>query len=378
MKRRRIAVVTGTRAEYGLLCSTLDALAKNPRIELQLVVAGMHLLPRFGRTVSEIKLDGRRIAVRVPMQRGRDDALDQAEGLARGVRGMAAFFERSRTDLVLVLGDRIEALAAALAATTTGRAIAHIHGGDLAAGDFDDAIRHSITKLAHLHFPATSDAAQRIIQMGEEKSRVQVVGAPGLDRLRTLLESQHAAAATQPRAGILICQHPCGRPAAIEQTVMRRLIAGAAKTGERLELIYPNTDRGHSGIVAAIDRAQKVRAIRGYRSLPREAFLERLLSVRLLLGNSSAGIIEAPFAGLPSVNVGQRQRGRTPGGASVISCGESPAAIRSALNRALTMRVAPGRRTAYGDGRAGGRIADILGREWETAALRDKRFHEWS
>lgn len=374
MRRRRIAVVTGTRAEYGLLCSTLDALAKQPHLEVQLVVTGMHLLARFGRTISQIEKDGRTIAARIPMQRGRDDGLDQAEGLARGIRGMAAFFEHAKTDLVLLLGDRIEAMAAALAATTTGRVIAHIHGGDLAAGDFDDAIRHSLTKLAHLHFPATDEAASRILQMGEPRSRVHVVGAPGLDRLRQLLSNQQDRWPPLDRSGILICQHPCGRTPRVEQAVMVRLIAAAAETGEPIEVIYPNTDRGHSGILRAIEKARKSLPIQTHRSLPREAFLKRLLAVRVLLGNSSAGIIEAPFAGVASVNVGQRQRGRTVGGASVLACGESLAAIRKTLHRAIRLESNAARDTPYGSGRAGEQITKILVEQRDFANLRIKQF----
>ncbi len=377
MRRRRIAVVTGTRAEYGLLCSTLDALAKRPGIELQLVVTGMHLLARFGRTISQIERDGRTVAARIAMQRGRDDGLDQAEGLARGIRGMAAFFERAKTDLVVLLGDRIEAMAAAMAATTTGRAIAHIHGGDLAAGDFDDAIRHAVTKLAHLHFPATRDASNRILQMGEQRSRVHVVGAPGLDRLRQLLSEQRRGQASSNRSGILICQHPCGRTPAVEQAVMTRLIAAAAETGAPVEIIYPNTDRGHSGIVRAIEKARILLPVQVHRSLPREAFLNRLLSARVLLGNSSAGIIEAPFAGVASVNVGQRQRGRTAGGASVLECDESFPAIRRTLKRAIAAQMSQIRSTPYGDGRAGERIAAILAKQRDFESLRDKKFSEW-
>lgn len=377
MRRRRIAVVTGTRAEYGLLCSTLDALAEQPQIEVQLVVTGMHLLARFGRTISQIEKDGRTIAARIPMQRGRDDGLDQAEGLARGIRGMAAFFERAKTDLVLLLGDRIEAMAAALAGMTTGRIIAHIHGGDLAAGDFDDAIRHSLTKLAHLHFPATPDAAKRVLQMGEPRSRVHVVGAPGLDRLRKLLSKRRERNAASYRSGILICQHPCGRLPKVEQALMARLIAAAVETGEPVEIICPNTDRGHSGIVRAIEHARKSMALKVHLSMPRDLFLKRLLGVRVLLGNSSSGIIEAPFAGIASVNVGKRQRGRTVGGAGVLNCGESLAAIRTALKRAIDLQLSPSRDTPYGDGRAGEKIAMILGKQRQWASLRDKHFCDW-
>ena len=165
-RRRRVAVITGTRAEYGVLRSVMSTIADEPRLQLQTVVTGIHLLREFGHTVDTITRDGWRIDARVKMQEGSDEPLDQAVGLSRGVAGIARFLERARTDIVLVLGDRIEALAGALAAVTTGRVLAHIHGGDVAPGDFDDSQRHAITKLAHLHLAATRRSARRIIRMG--------------------------------------------------------------------------------------------------------------------------------------------------------------------------------------------------------------------
>jgi UDP-N-acetylglucosamine 2-epimerase (non-hydrolysing)/GDP/UDP-N,N'-diacetylbacillosamine 2-epimerase (hydrolysing) len=407
-KRLRIAVVTGTRAEYGLLGSTLDAIAASKRLELQLVACGMHLLPRFGRTVSDIRRDGWRIDAIIPMQRGDDGHLDQAEGLARGVAGMARFFERARTDVVLVLGDRIEAMAAALAATTTGRILAHVHGGDIAPGDIDDALRHSITKLAHVHFPATRDAARRIVRMGERSANIHCVGAPGLDDLGRKLTgadlcSAHSAdgranirfarlgssgadlrsapargtqSANRSAGFALVCQHPSGRAAAIEARTMAAILNAVTARGLRRVIVYPNSDRGCSGVIAAIERhvaASPRDAVEIHRSLPRDQFLDALLTADVLIGNSSAGIIEAPFAGARVVNVGTRQRGRKRGGPGVVTCGESPTAIRAALHRALRLRPRRGPRTPYGDGRAGQRIARALELLDVTPALRRKQ-----
>lgn len=374
-KRLRIAVVTGTRAEYGLLCSTLDAIAASQRLSLQLVACGMHLLPRFGRTANDIRRDGRRIDALIPMQRGDDDPLDQARGLARGVSGMARFFARARTDVVLVIGDRIEALAAALAATTTGRILAHIHGGDVAPGDIDDALRHSITKLAHVHFPATRNAARRIIRLGENPRQVHCVGAPGLDELHRRIEAAPRGSSSTSRGRYaLVCQHPCGRAAAVEARTMTVILNTVASRGLRRIIVYPNSDRGCSGIIAAIDRhlAGSPRdAVEVHRSLPRAQFLDALLTADVLVGNSSAGIIEAPFAGTPVVNVGSRQRGRQVGGRGVLHCDETPAAIRRALSRARATR--PAARTPYGDGRAGHRIASALEKLEITPELRRKQ-----
>lgn len=361
--RRRVAVVTGTRAEYGALQSTLAAIAAHPRLELQLVVGGMHLLPKFGRTVAQIAADGWPIAARVPMQTGRDDPLDQARGLARGVAGMAEFFHKSGTDIVVVLGDRIEAMAGALAAVTSGRILAHIHGGDVAAGDFDESLRHAITKLAHVHLTATRQSQRRVLRLGESPQRVYCVGAPGLDRLRELRGEQPRR--RQRCRCALVVQHAYGRPAAVEQAVATRILRAVADAGLRRLIIYPNSDRGHRGVVRAIEqhrRSSPPGQARVFRSLPRDEYLRLLLRAEVLIGNSSSGIIEAPFAGTPAVDVGQRQRGRQAGGPGVFHAAESAVAIRAALRAALRWRRRRPARSVYGDGWAGERIARILAR----------------
>jgi len=372
-RRRRVAVVTGTRAEYGILQSPMRAIADHPRLELQLVVCGMHLLKRFGHTVDQIRRDGWRIAARVPMQRGTDSPTDQAEGLARGVAGMAKLFERAGTDIVLVLGDRIEAFAGALAGFATGRMVAHVHGGDVAPGHLDEGLRHSLTKLAHIHLAASKDAARRIVRMGEDAGRVHVVGAPGLDRLFELKRvTPRASARTGP---VLIVQHPCGRAAEQERRVMTGILRSVAVTGLKTVVLYPNSDRGHTGILAAI-RAERSRfgpgALRVARSLPRDEYLRLLLSARVLVGNSSSGIVEAGAAGVPVVNIGQRQAGRLRAGSGVVDCAESARAVRAALERALGLRPRMLGVNPYGGGGAGRRIAAILGRVSLRPALLSK------
>jgi UDP-hydrolysing UDP-N-acetyl-D-glucosamine 2-epimerase len=360
-KRRRVAFVTGTRAEYGLLASTMQAIRAEPRLQMQLVVTGIHLLRKFGHTVKLIEQDGWSIDARVRMQDGSDSPLDQANGLSRGVAGIARFLESAKTDIVVVLGDRIEAMAGALAAVTTGRILAHVHGGDRAPGDFDDSLRHAITKLAHVHFPATREAARRITRLGESPQRVHTVGAVGLDQLREVLAASHR---TRGRSGeALIIQHACGRPTATEKRTMQALLRAVASAGLHRLISYPNTDRGNRGVLQAIEQHQRTsprEEVRVFRSLPRDEYLRALIHADVLVGNSSSGIIEAPLAGTPTVNVGPRQTGRQVGGPSVIHAGESGQAIHKAIEAALRKRPRPGRQTPYGDGRAGGRIARIL------------------
>ena len=353
---RRVAVVTGTRAEYGLLVPVMRAVAAHRSLELQTVVTGMHLLRTFGSTEREIVRDGWSIDARVPMQRGDDSPLDQARGLSRGIAGISAFLHDSDTDVVVVLGDRIEAMAGALASVTTGRLLAHIHGGDLAPGDIDESLRHAITKLAHLHLAATRSAARRILRMGESADRVHCVGAPGLDGLLPLVE----AAPQRHGGGVLILHHACGRSAAVENRVMTTILRASAATGLRQTIIYPNSDRGHRGIIDAIEAHSRRSPVRVVRSLAREAYLLELIAADVLVGNSSSGIIEAASAGTPVVNIGPRQAGRERSGSSVIDAGESATAVRAAIQRALAKRTISGRRTAYGDGNAGKRIARHL------------------
>lgn len=361
-RTRRVAVITGTRAEYGLLRSSMEAIRDHRDLTLQVVVTGMHLLRKFGRTVADIEGDGWRIDARVPMQSGDDDPRDQALGLSRGVAGIARFLERASTNIVLVLGDRIEAMAGALAAVTTGRFVAHVHGGDVALGDFDDSLRHSITKLAHLHLTATREASRRIIRMGEAPDRVRFVGAPGLDRLYELRRVNSAGTAGRG-GGALIVQHACGRAPNVERRAMEALLRAAEEAGLRRTILYPNTDRGHRGVIAAID-AHRRRfpngAVRVHRSLDRDSYLQMLIGADLLMGNSSSGIIEAPIAGTPAVNIGVRQTGRKRSGRGVIDADETLPAIRIALEEALSTGPITARQTTYGDGRAGERMAEAL------------------
>ncbi len=360
-KRKRVAVITGTRAEYGLLRSTLEAIRDHPRLGLQLVVSGTHLLRKFGHTIDEIVADGWRVAARVPMQSGTDGAVDQAAGLSRGVAGMARYLEQAGTDIVVVLGDRIEAMAGALAAITTGRVLAHIHGGDVAPGDFDDSLRHAVTKLAHVHLTATRESARRVLRLGESPKHVHVVGAPGLDRLRGLMSE---AGSRRRRSHVaLVVQHAYGRPVAVEENVTSMILQAVTEVGLRRVIVYPNSDRGHRGVIRAIERHAREHAVdtvRVFRSLARDDYVRFLLGADVLIGNSSSGIIEAPFAGTPAVNVGQRQAGRQLGGPGVVHATESLSAIRAALRTGLRKRPRRSRRSVYGDGTAGQRIADIL------------------
>jgi UDP-hydrolysing UDP-N-acetyl-D-glucosamine 2-epimerase len=390
--------VTGTRAEYGLLKSTMAALHATPGIDLKVVVTGMHLLKQFGHTIDQVRADGWSIDAAIRMQTGDDDALDQANGLARGVAGIAEFLQQAKADVVVVLGDRIEAMAGALAAVTTGRLLAHIHGGDLAPGDLDDSLRHAITKLAHLHLAATRTSAERIIRMGEDRRRVHVVGAPGLDDLRALVgemerkqegkkcekgfthqrisDSQQRRPRSKRRRA-LVLHHACGRSATRERRVMADILRAVNDTQLEALCIYPNSDRGNSGVIAAIEahaarNGSLTAPFHTCRSLDRASYLQTLIEADVLVGNSSSGIIEAATAGTPAVDIGARQQGRERSGKSVLHAEESYTSIRRAIARALLKRPITGSHGEYGDGRAGERIARLLAQVPLNESLRRK------
>lgn len=376
--RRNIAVVTGTRAEYGILRTVLAAIDAHHKLRLRLVVTGMHLVRKFGHTIDEIRDDGWRIDARVPMQTHVDDPTAQSEGLARGIAGLARAFKVLDPDFVVVLGDRIEAFAAASAAVMCRRLLAHIHGGDVATGDIDDALRHAITKLAHVHFPATQDAARRIRRLGEDPWRIHCVGAPGMDELRDqLIKRTTREFDTTEYAGdkkyALLVRHPCTRLASEEEKRTAQLIEAVRAESLLPLVIYPNSDPGNTGIIRAIERAQKQGRVRAFRSLPRDVYLSLLRHAEVLVGNSSSGIIESAFLGTPAVNVGDRQAGRLRASPAVVDAHESPRALRSAIRKARKMRLRAGTRTAYGDGRSGPRIARILAATKLTDRLAFKR-----
>jgi GDP/UDP-N,N'-diacetylbacillosamine 2-epimerase (hydrolysing) len=388
-RRRRVCVVTGSRAEYGVLRTVMRAIDEHPALELQLIVTGMHMLKPFGRTIDDIRADNRRIRASVRMQQGHDDPFHEAEALGHGIEQIARKLRTLRSDIVLVVGDRFEPLAGVLAALSARLIIAHCHGGDRALGDVDDSIRHAITKLAHVHLVATKDAAQRVKRLGEEQSRIYCVGAPGIDDIRQVKSPSKQWLSEQlgwDDVGdfAIVVQHPCGQSARQERDDMRATLLAVADVGLDGVVIYPNSDPGHSGIIEAINRRCGKPArrrsrrpangtIRWFvaRSLPRETYLRLLRGARVLVGNSSSGIIESATAGTPAVNVGPRQQGRLRCGPSVIDADYGRAAVARAIRRALRCTVRSDK-SIYGDGRSGPRIASVLGRIRLDPSFRQK------
>lgn len=372
---RKIAIVTGTRAEFGLLKPVMYAVAKRADLELMVIAAGSHLV-QPALTYREIKQEFH-VIDSIPMQTvGRVGRWADVESVGKGIGRFGRSFERLRPDIVVVLGDRIEAFAAASAACIGGVPIAHIHGGDLAEGVADEAMRHAITKLAHIHFPATETSAARIGRMGEPTKSIHVAGSPAIDGLDSFdaMNDEDAQALGDPQAVFMM--HPIGRPDEQEEAVAA---AALEAIGDRRTLcLLPNLDPGRSGIVRAIDSACEADHMTKHDHLKREQFvslLKRLASAGgVLVGNSSAGMIEAGALGVPVVNIGSRQSGRERGTNVVDAEGENAGAIAAAIDKALKLDRASFTHP-FGDGDAGPRIAEALaGLNLADPALLRKHF----
>lgn len=351
----RIAVVTGTRAEFGLLRTVMRSIREHQALELRTIVMGAHWLGP-AETWREVDREFG-VDARVEMQReGHATRLDDAAALGRGIEGVAQAIGDLNPAWVVVLGDRIEALAAASAGSVGGVGVAHMHGGDRAEGVADEAMRHAITKLAHLHLPATAQSAARIERMGEDASRIHRVGSPAIDGLNRIEPASDEAWRDlgEPEAVLLL--HPIGRGDDEESQCAQRVLEGLR--GLRAVALAPNRDAGWRGVRSALDAS----GLRVVEHLERNAFaalLRRLAGERgVLVGNSSAGLIEAAALGARVVNVGPRQSGRERAG-NVIDCGESADEVREAIAIARDLTFDPAE-NPYGDGRTGARVAQTL------------------
>ena len=375
---RKVLYLTGTRADFGLMASTLARIAADPRLSLQLAVTGMHLSEAYGLTVREVEATGLPIVARIPTGVDARSADAMALGIGQTLAGLTAALRAHRPDLLLVLGDRGEMLAGAIAALHQGIPVAHLHGGER-SGTVDEPVRHAITKLSHWHFVATDESRERVIRMGERPEHVWVTGAPSLDGLadEAALSREATLEALGLRAQdryVLVLFHPVVQEAADAPLQTRALHAAlqrqVAATGRRIVWLDPNADAGSGGILQALDGAAGAVDLRRIRHLPRAHYLAALRHADLLAGNSSSGIIEAASFGTPVVNVGSRQHARQRN-ANTCDCAPLQPAIEAALVHQLAQgRYAPA--NVYGDGHAGERIVERLALEPITADLLDK------
>lgn len=380
---RRIAVVTVARSDYGIYKSILHAIRMDKELELRLLVGGMHLSPEFGNTVTDIESDGFEIAAKIEMLLSSDSPEGVAKSIGLGVLGFAQAYADVRPDLLLLLGDRFEMLSAAVAALPYGMPIAHIHGGESTEGAMDEAIRHSITKMSHLHFASTEAYAKRIIQMGEEPWRVTISGAPSLDNLAKipLLKKE----ALEERFGfslkdktLLVTYHPVTSEPEDTTHHVEELLAALKESGFALIFTSPNADHQGRSILQKIQdfvlhhpRAWFVA------NLGQQGYFSLMGQVAAMVGNSSSGMIEAASFGLPVVNIGSRQRGRVHG-QNVLNVGYERKEISEGIRRATQPPFKLGlanMKNPYGEGQAAEKIVSKLKNVPLNRELIVKRFH---
>lgn len=364
---RRIAYVTGTRADYELFSEPLRRIREQPGLELGLIVTAMHLEPEFGLTVRDIEADGMPVVARVSNLLPGDTGGDQARSVGSAVLGITGALEEYRPDLVIVLGDRGEMLAGAIAAIHLNVPIAHVHGGEV-SGTLDELVRHAISKLSHVHFPATEDAAERLRRMGERPDHVHVVGASGLDYLSRFepvpdAEIEAELGLNLDRPFTIFTQHPVTTEMAEAGRQMELSLKALEDAGVQVLATYPNSDAGGRAMIAVLERWRDRPWLRVVPNVGRRRFASLLKKAAAMVGNSSSGIIEAPFFGLPVVNIGLRQAGRLRA-ENVLDVGHDRhaigAAFRCALGDDAFIARARACRNPYGDGHAGERIAKVL------------------
>jgi len=382
---KTICVVTGTRAEYGLLRWVMEGIRQSPCLELQVIATGMHLSPEFGLTVRAIEDDGFRVDRRVEMLLSSDTAVGVTKSMGLGMIGFADALAELKPDLVLVLGDRYEIFAAAAAAMIARVPIAHLHGGETTEGAFDEAIRHSITKMAHLHFVAAEEYRRRVIQLGEAPERVFQVGGLGIDsilRLQLLTRSELEEALDFKLAtrNLLITFHSVTLEQNTSAAQMDELLSAlAALADTALIFTMPNADTEGRGLFQQIqDFCATHPQARAYTSLGQVRYLSCLRHVDGVVGNSSSGLTEAPSFSKGTVNIGDRQRGRLRA-TSVIDCQPQAAAIAGAIDRLFSpdfqARLA-GVKNPYGSGGASDAIVALL-EQADLSSLLKKQFYDF-
>jgi GDP/UDP-N,N'-diacetylbacillosamine 2-epimerase (hydrolysing) len=381
---RRICVITGTRAEYGLLRWVMQGIKDDPELTLQVIATGMHLSPEFGLTYREIEKDGFQINRKVEMLTSSDTAVGIAKSMGLGLIGCADALNELKPDLIVVLGDRFEIFAAVSAALVARIPIAHFHGGEATEGLIDEAIRHSITKMSHLHFVAAEEYRQRVIQLGEQPERVFLVGGLGIDNIKRLklLDRAKLEASLDfklDQKNLLITFHPVTLEMSTASNQMEELLAAlAALNDTQLIFTMPNADTEGRALIKMVEQfvAQHSNA-RAYTSLGQLRYLSCIAHVDGVVGNSSSGLAEVPSFKKGTINIGDRQRGRLQA-ASVINCKPTRQSIDAALEKLYSADFQArlsGVRNPYGEGGASEAIISVV----KSVSLEDvikKRFYD--
>ena len=389
MKRRKICVVTTSRADFGLLRGLMKAIQADRELRLQVIVSGMHLAREFGSTWREIESEGIRIDRKVDLRLRGDSNLKNLKSIARGLGGFGDALSRLRPEIVVLLGDRFELLAPAISALMLQIPLAHIHGGELSEGAIDDSVRHALTKLASIHFAATEVYRRRIIQMGESPKRVYNFGAPGLDQIhgenlmnRNELEKELDFDLRKPVT--LVTYHPVTRDSGNCESQVRHLVAAVKSSGLKAIFTMANADAQgaliNSRLQAVCEKNPK--RFRWVPHLGHRRYLSCMKYAAVMVGNSSSGFTEAPSFRLPVVNIGDRQRGRVRA-ANVIDVPCTRGAILGGIRKAISPRwriTLRGMRNPYDrfrDGRTSERIKGVLKNIPLSNDLLKKRFTDF-
>jgi len=385
MSKSKICVVTGSRAEYGLLYWLLKKLESAEDFELELVVTGMHLSPEFGMTYKEIEKDGFPIAEKIPMLLSSDAPAGVTKSTGLGLIGFADLFDRSRPDVVVVLGDRFELFAVASAALFAAIPIAHIHGGEVTTGAFDEAIRHSITKMASLHFTAAEAYRKRVIQLGEQPDTVFNVGAPGLENIQkisllTKEETEQSLGLKLGQKSLLVTWHPVTlEPGRAKQDL--KVLLDALDKLDDTKFVFTKSNADNEGrslnriIVDYVTSCPEKAVV--HTSLGQLRYLSTLKQVTGVIGNSSSGIIEAPSVKTGTINIGRRQEGRVRA-SSIIDCDPDLESICSAFERLFSpefQSLVQHTRNPHDGGPVSENILRIL-RQQESSGWRKKPFFD--
>ncbi len=367
---KKVCVFTGSRAEYGLLKPLMEHLSDDPHIELQTLVSGMHLAPEFGLTFREIERDGFPLNETIDMLLSSDTPAGLCKSTGLGLIGYSDALVRLAPHVLVILGDRFEALAAATAATFHGIPVAHLHGGESTQGAIDESFRHAITKMSYLHFAATEEYRRRIIQLGENPSRVFTVGAIGLDVIERLdllspVELESELGFKFGESNLLITFHPVTLENQSAEHQFKELLKAVDQLASTKVIFTKSNADTHGRVINhLIDRyvAENPERATASTSLGQLRYLSVLRLVDAVVGNSSSGIIEAPSLGVPTVNIGDRQKGRTRA-ASVIDCAPEAAEILEACRLAFTKKlkkIAQASENPYRQKNTARQIAEII------------------
>lgn len=364
---RKICVITGTRANYGRLKTIMNEIINHEELELKLIVTGMHLIPEFGYTVTEIEKDGYIIDARVDMHLSSDTGASMCKSLGLGLIGLTQAIENIQPDIILILGDRGEDLAGAIIGSHMNIPVAHIHGGEV-TGTIDESIRHATTKFSHIHFAATEGSKERLLKLGEMKNYVFNVGSPGLDAIlnreySTKREIFNKFNLDENKKLIIVAQHPVTTQKEQAKHQMKETMEAIKDLEIQTLLIYPNADAGGREMIDIIKKYESLEFINTYKNINFEDYLNLLNHADVMIGNSSSGIMEAPSYHLPVINLGIRQDGREQS-TNILNIKHEKELIKEAIEKCVYDEVFIKQVkeciNPYGDGKTGGRIANIL------------------